>query len=41
MIKIIKAILLSLIIVLVLYYTGTIIVSKAGTSNFRQFYKDL
>ena len=40
MIKIIKAILLSLIIVLVLYYTGTIIVSKAGTSNFRQFYKE-
>lgn len=40
MIKIIKAILLSLIIVLVLYYTGTLIVSKAGTSNFRQFYKE-
>ena len=40
MIKIFKVILLSLIIVLVLYYTGTIIVSKAGTSNFRQFYKE-
>ena len=40
MIKIIKAILLSLIIVFVLYYIGTIIVSKAGTSNFRQFYKE-
>lgn len=40
MIKIIKAILLSLIIVLVLYYTGYIIVSKAGVSNFRQFYKE-
>ena len=40
MIKIFKTILLSLIIILALYYTGYIIVYKYGASNFTQFYRE-